>query len=198
MPENEFQIEQIGEIYARALLNLADQNGVGNEIAEDVRGIGELLRSNAGFAQLMSAVTLSPEEHVAVLEKIFGGRVHALTLETLKSMARRSRLMFLRGLVEGVEEVLKQRSGRVDAEVICAAELPAQTLSNVRDAIGRATGKQADLQVRIVPEILGGIQVRVGDTLIDASVESQLQRMKQRIQEDGMAALQKRFAAIVG
>ena len=193
MPDSEFEIEQIGEVYARALLNLARQDNALDEITEDLRGIGELMKTNAGFAQLMTAVTLSPEEHYAILEKIFGGRVHRLTLETLKAMARRSRLMFLGGLAEGFVSLLKSASGRIDVEVISAAELSAQTLGRLTDAVGRATGKTPDLTVTQNPAIIGGVQVRVGDTLIDASVESQLQKMKEKLLRGGA---QNRAAAV--
>lgn len=197
MPENEFEIEQIGEVYAQALLNLAQQHHVLDAVGEDVHGIGELLRSNPGFAQLVEAVTLSEEEHIAAMTKIFGGRVHQLTLETLKSMARRGRLMFLRGMVEAWDTLIKRASGHVDVEVTTASELSAQSIDRVKAAVGRATGKAADITVKTDASLIGGMKVQVGDTLIDASVESQLAKMHERMKGEGMAGLQKRFESVV-
>lgn len=186
MPDNEFEIEQIGEVYAQALLNLARKENALEEITEDVRGLGELMKTNPDFAKLMTAVTLSPEEHYAILEKVFAGRVHRLTLETLKSMARRSRLMFVGGLAEGFVSLLKESSGRIDVEVVSAVPLSAATLGRLTEAVARATGKVPDLTVTQNPAIIGGVQVRVGDTLIDASVESQLQKMKEKLLRGGV------------
>jgi F-type H+-transporting ATPase subunit delta len=198
MPDNEFEIEQIGEVYAQALLNLARQRNAVEEIADDVHGIGELLKVNAGFAGFVHAATISPEDQMGAMTKIFGGRIHQLTLETLKSMARRSRLMFLRGMVEAWDELIQRESNHLDVEVTTAVALPEETLGRIRDAVGRATDRTADMTVKTDASIIGGMKVRVGDTLLDASVESQLGKIHERIKREGMTGIQKKFEAIVG
>src|SRR5438045_1427518 len=82
------------------------RQGVLPDVTEDVRGIGKLLESNQAFKAFTQAVTIADEEQAAALDKIFSGRVHTLTLNALKSMARRGRLIFMRGLMEGFEEIL--------------------------------------------------------------------------------------------
>ena len=197
MPDNEFEIERIGEVYAQALLNLARQNNAVDAIADDVHSIGELLQTNPGFAGFVHAVTISPEDQIGAMTKIFGGRVHQLTLETIKSMARRNRLMFLHGLVEGWDSLIKKESRHIDVEVTTAVPLPEATLARIRDAVGRATDETADMTVKTDASIIGGMKVRVGDTLLDASVESQLGKIRERIKREGMAAIQKKFESVV-
>src|SRR3954469_1282122 len=98
MPDNDFQVEAIGSVYAQALINEAQKQNALAEVTEDVRGIGTLLRDNKAFSAFSQSLTIGEEERQSALDKIFGGRIHALTLQVLKSLARRDRMMFLGGL----------------------------------------------------------------------------------------------------
>jgi F-type H+-transporting ATPase subunit delta len=198
MPENEFEIEQVGEVYASALLNLAQKQNILDDVSADVRGIGQLLQTNAGFAAFIESPTVSADDHAKAIEKIFTGRANPMTVETLKSMARRNRLMFLSGFVAAWETLIKKLEGRVDVEVTAAAELSGDTLNRVKDAIGKATGQKADIQLKQDASIIGGVKVRVGDTLIDASVETQLEKIHEQLKHGGIAAIQKNLNAVVG
>ncbi len=181
MAENEFQVESMGEIYAQALINEAQKQNALEAVTEDIRGIGELLASNKAFLAFTQAVTISDEEQTAALDKIFSGRIHPLTLNAIKSMARRNRFMFLRGLVEAFDVILKKMSGHVEVEVVSSQELRPEVLERVKQAIGKSQAKIADVKVTIDPKLLGGMTVRIGDTLIDGSVATQLGKIKEQL-----------------
>jgi F-type H+-transporting ATPase subunit delta len=185
MADNEFQVESMGEIYAQALINEAQKQGVLEQVTEDVRGIGELLKTNGMFLAFTQALTIGEEERLTTLEKLFTGRVHPLTLNVIKSMARRDRLMFLRGLVEGFEAIRRKMTGHVDVEVISATELRPEVVERVKAALGRSVGGTADIHVKIDPALLGGIVVRIGDTQIDGSVATQLEKIEEQLKRGG-------------
>ena len=187
MADSEFQVDSMGEIYAQALINEAQKQG-GNvlaEVVEDVRGIGELLNTNKLFQAFTQAVSVREEQQEAVLEKIFGGRIHALTLNVLKSMARRGRVMFLRGLVEGILEIQKKMAGIVDVELTSASAIRPETLERVKAALAKARGQTADIQVKIDPKLIGGMTLRIGDMMIDGSVATQLERIEEQLRRAG-------------
>ncbi|HVT81700.1 MAG TPA: ATP synthase F1 subunit delta [Phycisphaerae bacterium] len=185
MAENEFQVESMGEIYALALINEAQKQNALEAITEDVRGIGELLAHNKAFLAFTQAVTISDEEQVAALDKIFTGRIHPLTLNAIKSMARRNRFMFLRGLVEAFDVLLKKMGGHVEVEITSAREIRPEVLERVKQAISKSESKIADIKVTLDPSLLGGMTVRIGDTLIDGSVATQLDKIKEQIKRGG-------------
>jgi F-type H+-transporting ATPase subunit delta len=185
MADNEFQVESMGEVYAHALINEAQKQNAMEEVAEDVRGIGELLKTNDLFLQFTQALTIGEEETLATIDKIFSGRVHPLVVEVLKSMVRRRRFMFVRGLVEGFDGMIKKMGGHVDVEVISASALNPEVLERVKQAIGKSVGKEADVDVKIKPSLIGGMMVRVGDTLIDGSVMKQLEKMQAQLKRGG-------------
>jgi len=189
MPDNEFKIESIGSVYAQALINEAQKQDVLDEVTEDVRGIGELLKTNEPFASFTAALTIGEEERLATLTKIFQDRVHPLTLNTLKALSRRDRLMFLRGFVEGFEAILKKMTGLVDVELISSFELPAEVVDRIQDVVSRSLGKQIALQTTINPPLIGGMTLRIGDTLIDGSVATQLAKIEEQLKIRGVGKL---------
>jgi F-type H+-transporting ATPase subunit delta len=190
MADNDFQVEAIGEVYAQALVNEALKQNVLEEITEDVRGIAGLLKDNAAFAGFCVNLTVGEDERLALLEKIFGGRVHPLMLQVLKSLVRRNRMMFLAGFVAGFEHILKKRLGNQDVELVSATEIRPEVLERVSTAVGKSVGKTADVKVMIDPALIGGMTLRIGDTLIDGSVATQLVKMEAALKRGG--ALQKR------
>ena len=186
MPDNEFQIEAIGAVYAQALINEAQRQNVLSEVSEDVQGIAELLRVNKEFLAFTQALTIGEEERLASLEKIFGGRVHPLVLNILKSMSRRNRLMLLRGLVEAYDDILKKMTGHVEAELTSATELRPEVIGRIGEAVGRSLGKTVDIQVKVDSTLIGGVMLRIGDTLMDTSVATQLNKMEEILKRGGL------------
>jgi F-type H+-transporting ATPase subunit delta len=185
MPDTEFQVESLGEVYAQALINEAQKQGVLDQVTDDIQGIGQVLRENAGFRAFAEALDLGEEERLASLKRIFEGRVHPLTLNVLLAMARRDRLMFLRGLVEGFDDILRKMGGRIDVEVTSSQPLRPELLQRLQDAISRSQAKTADIKLTINPALIGGVTVRIDDTLVDGSIATQLQKIKDQIKRGG-------------
>ena len=194
MPDNEFQVEAIGAVYAQALINEAQKQNVLAEISEDIRGLSELLQQDKAFVAFIQALTIGEEERLVSLEKIFGGRIHPLMLNVLKSMSRRDRLMFLRGLVEAFDDIIKKMSGHVDAELTSATELPAAVVGRVSEALGKSLGKSVDVKVKVDPRLIGGVTLRVGDTLMDASVATRLNKLEEQLKRGGKISAQAAIA----
>jgi F-type H+-transporting ATPase subunit delta len=189
MADNDFQVESIGEIYAQALINEAQKQHALEQVTDDVRGIGEVLKTNAMFRRFTEALMVGEEERLAALDKIFGGRVHELTLATLKSLARRDRFMFLGGFVQGFDVILKKMSGHMDVELVTPVELKPEVLERVKQAVGQSIGKTPDVKVTIDPALIGGMTLRIGDTLIDGSVATQLGKMEDALKKRGLGQL---------
>jgi F-type H+-transporting ATPase subunit delta len=185
MAQNEFQVEAIGQVYAQALVNESQKQGNLAAVTEDVRGIGEVVRTNEGFRAFTQAVTITPEEHERTLQKVFGGRVEEITLQVLLSMARRGRLMFLRGMVEAFERVLDRIDKKIDVELTSAAALGEAGVERVRTAVNAATGKVAKFTTKVDAGLIGGIKLRIDDTLIDGSVATQLEHMREKLKRRG-------------
>lgn len=194
MADNEFEVESVGQVYAQALINLAQQQNVLGEVTEDIHSLKALRESDEAFARFLGAVTIPEDEKIQTLAKIFTGRVHPLTLQTLNAMARRERLVFLPGLFLAFDDILARLAGRVDAELTSAQPLAEATLNRIREAVSRSTGKTPEITVKVDPALIGGMRLRIGDTLIDGSVETQLEKLQEQLRNAG--AVQQRLGSV--
>ncbi len=198
MADNDFHVEAVGSIFAQALVNEAQKQGNLAGVTEDVRGIGELLRTNVAFRGFTQALDVSEEDRLSSLHKIFEGRLENLTLQVLLSLARRDRLMFLGGFVAGFETILRKMGGHVAAELTTAHDLSPEVIDRVKAAIGASLGgKTADLKVKTDPALIGGMMLMVGDTLIDGSVATQLERIEEQLKRNGVGRLQGNATAVL-
>jgi F-type H+-transporting ATPase subunit delta len=182
MPTIDYKIQSIGAVYALALYREAQKQNALAEVTDDVRGIGELLRSNETFRRFTEALTIGEEERLTSLDNIFSGRVHTLTLNALKALARRDRLMFLAAFVSAFSTLLRKMGGIIDAYLVSAFELPPAALQRVSDALARIFAKTVELQVKMDPALVGGVTLTVGDTLFDASVATRLKKLQEQLQ----------------
>jgi F-type H+-transporting ATPase subunit delta len=196
MPEFDPQSAAIGHVFAQSLFNLARQQNVLDDVTESVRGVGQLVAANPSFRNFAEAASITPEQKVDVVAKAFDGKVNQLVAEVLKSMARRDRLMFIAGFVAAYESILQRLNKQVDVELVTAQELSPESFEKIKAAVTKALGKTPEFETRVDASLIGGIRLRVGDTLVDASVRTQLEKIKTRLQDQGIATLQKRLNEI--
>jgi F-type H+-transporting ATPase subunit delta len=93
----------------------------------------------------------------------------------------------LKGVINAYEGLLDQKLGRVKAEVTTATPITSAQRAQLSSSLGASLGKEIVLDAREDLEIIGGIVVRVGDQIIDASVQSKLSAMKQRIERGSLS-----------
>lgn len=196
MAEADYQVEAIGEIYAQALIHVAQKQNVLAEVQQDVASLSELLKQGGLFRDFVQAVDVATDVQKQILEKLFAGKVHQLTLETLKSMAIRNRLMFVGGFVSGFNTIINRQSGKIAVELVSASELSSEVTEKLKAAVTKATGQEPEFKTRLDPSLLGGVRIKVGDTLIDASVEAQLRKMEQLLKTRGTERVQKTAAVV--
>ncbi|MEI8196888.1 MAG: ATP synthase F1 subunit delta [Phycisphaerae bacterium] len=186
----------IGQVYAQALVNMAQQQDVLTQITDDVRSLQELRSADQRFALFLDAVNIPDDDKIASLKKIFEGQVHPLTLQTLNALARRERLIFLPGFFRAFEAILDRLAGKVEVQLTTAQPMAPERVERITAAIAASLGKQPVLKVTVDPTLIGGLRLRIGDTLIDGSVETQLEKLNTQLRHHGVAELQKKVAQI--
>jgi len=171
--------QHLGTVYAKALLGAAEKAGQAEQVVEEIEAlIGDVLSKLPQLDEALKSPRLTHEERLPILGKAFGGKLSPTTLTFLKVVSRHGRLDCLRAIARAARRQLNASSGRV--EVIVETAYP---LSNpVRERIiGRLTqmlGKQVIVQANVNEDLLGGLVVRVGDTVYDASLAARLKRME--------------------
>lgn len=167
--------------YARSLLELANESGQIEPVANDVEALEQVLAQNPGFIEFLKNPGIGHEERSAVISRIFGGRINVLLDRFLHLMSERGRLGSLPEFLDAFEYLLDQQLGKIEVDVTVAQRLSEQELEDVRRRVSQALGKEAVVHQYVDEDIIGGIVLRVGDQVVDASVRRQLEAMKQRL-----------------
>ncbi len=178
-------IDPIGRVYAGVLLDLAEQAGRTDAIADEVEQLMELLRADPGLRRLIACRAIRREERSAMLSRLFEGRVDDVLYRLIRVLNDKDRLTALPAVLGAFDEMLVERKGIVEADVFVARRLEESELAEVKASLERALGKEVVVHPYVDESLIGGLKIRVGDRLIDGSVATQLRRMRQKLVEAG-------------
>jgi F-type H+-transporting ATPase subunit delta len=167
--------------YARALFETAVKGGTMDHVEGDLKGVHGLLVQVPQFRKVLRAPTVSGTRKKALLAQTLGNRVSPLTLRMLNLLVDKRREALLDDLYPEFQRLADEYRNIQPVEVTAATPLTDQERDSLSRALAARTGKQPVLQVRVQPEILGGLVVRMGDRIIDGSVRTKLEQLRQRL-----------------
>jgi F-type H+-transporting ATPase subunit delta len=167
--------------YAQALLDLADARGVTTQVAEDVQGIAQMIEQDPAFRQYMNDPSVSRTGRAEALDRVFGPRVPGILSSFLKLLDARQKLSSFPAMAAAFKELLDKRSGNIEVEITVPHALNDGELHDVRNQISHKLGKNASVKQKVDESIIGGMVLRIGDSLIDGSVKTQLETIKRRM-----------------
>lgn len=171
----------IARNYAEALLALArkadDLAGWGRMITDVASGIEQDVR----LRRFLEAPQVSAERKNAILAKAFEDRVPRLFLRFLQKLVLNRRQMLIPAIATQYHDLVDTAEGRVHARVTVARALDEAGQAALAAQLSRTLGKTVVPHVTVNPEILGGVVVRVGDTVIDGSVRRRLTTLRTRM-----------------
>ncbi|MBX7165684.1 MAG: ATP synthase F1 subunit delta [Pirellulales bacterium] len=185
--------KQVGLVYARGLLNAAQAAGQLDAIVVEFASfVQEVLDRQPRFEHLLGSALVSPENKVAVLDRVLTGRASDIFGKFLKVVARHGRLSELRAMLVAAREVRNEMRGVVPVEVRTAAPLADGLLARAAAAMSNLVKGQAEIHHQVDPELIGGLVVRVGDTVYDGSLAAQLERVRRQMINRSVHEIQSR------
>lgn len=171
--------EHLGNVYGQALLGAAEKVGVTEQVMGELDSlVDDVLNTMPKLRDVLAAPKVTAEEKERIIDKILGGRASHLLSHGLKVMARHGRLDCIGDVRNAFRKLLNELRGRVEVIVRVATSIDETQLKQIADHLRGMLKKEVDLKVEIRPEILGGIIVKVGDTLYDGSIVAKLDQMR--------------------
>lgn len=165
--------------YASALFDLADEQKKLDTVAGDLAGLKEVIAQSPDLRDFLRSPLYDRVQQgkamASILEK---AGADDLTQRFVQVVARNRRLFAMSGIIEAFLAELARRRGEVTAEVVSATELSAEQQEALRAAIAGTGGNTVNLDLRVDPNILGGLVVKVGSRMFDSSLKSKLQRLQ--------------------
>ncbi len=194
---NLFRIESIHKTYARALVELAEEKGVLEEVADQVIELAEVLRKQHQLRRLLTSPGLAADERDRIVDNIFKGRVNELIHRFLLMLSRKNRLALAPGIIFAFKQVYDELHGALEVEAYTAREMHGGEVDRLSASLGEALGRKVVVRPHRDPSLIGGLKLRVGDKLIDATVATRLKRLRRRIVEAGRQSARQNFSRIL-
>ncbi|MDE2229936.1 MAG: F0F1 ATP synthase subunit delta [Alphaproteobacteria bacterium] len=164
--------------YAAALFELADERKAIDAVASDLAGLRRLIDESADLRRMIRSPVLQRDEQARAIGAIAErAGLNALTHNFLGLLARNRRLFALPEMIQGFLQILAERRGEVTAQVIAAQELSEAQRRAVDGRLRKAIGRKVAVDFRVDPSLLGGLVVKVGSRMVDASLKSKLARL---------------------
>jgi len=177
----------ISRRYAQALNEQALAAGALDRVDADMSLISEGLAVSRELVGIFRSPIVSREKKANVFRSLFGEKVDKLTLSFLVLLVEKRREELFPDIVNAYRGLRDQQKGVVAVSARTALELSAEDKTALMASLEKLTGKKVRLETKVDASILGGIVIRVGDTVYDASVVNQLASLRVRLETGSLA-----------
>jgi F-type H+-transporting ATPase subunit delta len=168
--------------YAAALADVLVMRGEPREVQDELSGWESMMQGNPGLLEVFRNPTIPYEQKRNVLGALIArARVHPTTANFLQVLLRNQRLTDLGEINKRLARELDERSGVVVAQVITARPVPSTIQEGLSERLSSLTGQRVRLQFAVDEDLIGGVTTRIGSTIYDGSVRTQLQQIQQRM-----------------
>lgn len=183
--------QSVAKVYAVAYLDSAGGSGGEAAVTELDSFVDDVLSANAQFDQLVCGSALGRDEKLQLIDRVVTGRATPLFANFLKVLANHGRADLLRSIRQQADIEHERRAGKRRVSVSSAAELSADSVAAIRSSLATSLGCDPILETRVDPSLLGGLVVRVGDTVYDGSLKTQVKQLRARLRERCLNEIQR-------
>ncbi len=172
--------------YAEAVFDLATRDDALDRWATDLGNAAAML-SNEQAARIVESPAVPAEERRALVHRLLEGRVSEAAERLIALLIDRGRVDLLPAVATEYAHLLNRRRGIVEATVTSAAPLTPDELRAVQAKVEQMSESKVELRTAVDESLIGGLTVRIGDRLLDASVRGRLERLRDQLVAEGAA-----------
>jgi F-type H+-transporting ATPase subunit delta len=170
--------------YATALFELALESKAVDQVQADLKAFDALVASSPDLTRLVLSPVFAADEQAKALAAVLDkAGIKGIAANFLRVVAGNRRLFAVREMIRGFNGLVARHKGEVTAQVTVAAQLSDARMGEIRDALRQVTGKDVQVDVDVDPSIIGGLKVKLGSRMIDASLRTKLNSIKLAMKE---------------
>jgi F-type H+-transporting ATPase subunit delta len=189
---NHGPLDPASATYARTFFELAVEDGRAEQVAEEIDGVSAVIAADPETRLFLESTRIRPEVKYGVIDRAFTGRVSDPVRNGLKVLVRRDRFYLFDEIRTAYHRRLDEHLRRVRALLITAVPATESDLEAVKAAVREKIAKEAVIETRVDPALLGGFVLQVEGSVIDASVAQRLRSLRNRLMTAGQADIQAR------
>ena len=173
-------MEEIASVYARALFEVALDQGKLDDVRDQLGEFADALDSNQEMQVFFFSPYFSTPEKVEGLDNVVTG-AEPIVQNFLKLLIEKNRMPAVFRVRRVFDELWQRENKLLPVEITSAIELDKKTVKQIGDRIGEETGQKIELSEHVDPDILGGLIVRVGNSIIDSSIRARLDSLRRQV-----------------
>jgi F-type H+-transporting ATPase subunit delta len=183
---------QVGVVYAKALFGAANKAGALEEVNADFEAVIGVLSQHRAFFDMLRLGAIPDEEQAKLFQRLFKDKAAPLFVNFLTVVALHGRARYLKAMWNAFCEMVDAHLGRARVTVSTAAALDDATTNRLTEGLQKALGLQPLLQPTIESALIGGVMLRVGDTVYDGSISTQLEKVRSQMIDRTVHEIQSR------
>ncbi|HUY59373.1 MAG TPA: ATP synthase F1 subunit delta [Solirubrobacteraceae bacterium] len=173
-------MEEIAQVYARSLFEVASERDVLDTIKEQLGQFADALHEHRELAVFFFSPYFTSDEKKSGLARLLEGADPAF-MNFLEALIERHRMPAIFRIRIDFEVLYGKTNKLLPVQLTSAVELDAETVESLGRRIGEQTGNEIELSSNVDPEILGGIVLRVGNLILDASIRTRLEKLRREV-----------------
>jgi F-type H+-transporting ATPase subunit delta len=173
-------IARIAHRFAAAILDAAPTGAERVSFLDDLADVQTSMRQSRELRQFFESPVIPKQRKLDTVTALFTGRIGAYALSVLRFLVEKEREEYTLQIIDTVFEMHYDREGILSTMIQSAVELSGGQQTALRSALEHMSGKRVQAEYRIDPALMGGLVVRLGDTVYDGSVRRQLKRLHDR------------------
>ena len=172
----------IARRYAKALINLAEEKNILESTGQNFSNLIKIFKDSLELNEILTDTKGSSKVKLNVLKAVLD-KIDASQLidKFVRFVFFKRRISILQDIEKAFNYFLQEKLGRVEAKVTVPYELPKEDVGNLEKTISKISGKEASVSIYVDPNIIGGIVTRIGSVVIDGSLYTQLNQIRQTI-----------------
>ena len=173
-------MEEIASVYARSLFEVAKEQDKLDKVRDEIGEFADALNGSRELQVFLFSPYFSTREKSEGLDKAISG-ADETTVNFLKLLIEKHRTPVLFRVRAELDQLWEEENRLLPVTVTSAVELPKATVKQIGDRIAEQTDRKVDLSSKVDPDILGGIVVRVGNSVLDASIRNRLENFRKQV-----------------
>ncbi|MGE5370506.1 MAG: F0F1 ATP synthase subunit delta [Solirubrobacterales bacterium] len=170
--------KSVARRYAEAFFAIAQEQNKIDEYLNELETVFGTISADEEFSRFMNYLLIPPADKKDVLNKVFEGKVSVSTLNFARLVIDKRRAAYFGVILNEYKSMADEVNNVIKADFISAKPVSGDDIAELEKALSEATGKNVKINTSVDPALLGGVKIRVGDRIIDASVVKKLQMLK--------------------
>lgn len=173
--------ELTARIYGESLLDVSEELGVTNQIQEELEALKGIFEENPELYAFYTSPKIAKDAKKEVFKSVFDQKLSPVVINFLNLLIDKRRTVECFDIIRMFDSLVNEKKGIVEGVARVAKPLSDETVAKLEKKLCDVTGKNIKLKVVVDPAIVGGLRLKVGDSVIDTSVATQLREMKSSI-----------------